>query len=64
MDPPKNQVFERLKLGCQFFFDISTYLTDKYFDIVWRCHPPADPQNQFFEQLNFGCQGFLIAVDI
>ena len=25
------------------FFDISRYSTDKYFDIVWGCHPPGDP---------------------
>ena len=25
-------------------FDISRYLTDKYFDIVWGCHiPPRGP---------------------
>ena len=53
---PKNQFFERLKLGCYFFFDISRYLTDKYFDIVWGYHPPRDPpngppKNQFFEWL-------------
>ena len=24
-------------------FDISSYLTDKYFDIVWGCHHPGDP---------------------
>ena len=24
-------------------FDISRYLTDKYFDIVWRYHLPVDP---------------------
>ena len=29
------------------------YLTDKYFDIVWGCHPPRDPpKNLFFERLN------------
>ena len=27
------------------FFDISRYLTDKYFDIVWGCHPPGTPPN-------------------
>ena len=31
------------------FYDISRYLTDKYFDIVWGCHllgdPPIDPPN-------------------
>ena len=33
------------------FFDISRYLRDKYFDIVWGCHPPGTPKNQFFEWL-------------
>ena len=27
------------------FYDISRYSTDKYFDIVWGCHPPGDPPN-------------------
>ena len=31
---PENQLFEPLKLGCQYFFDIRRYLTDKHFDIV------------------------------
>ena len=39
---PKNPFFERLKLEFYFFFDISRYLTDKYFDIGWGCHPPRD----------------------
>ena len=35
------------------FYDISRYLTDKYFDIVWGCHPPRDPpKNQFFLWFN------------
>ena len=38
-------------------FDISRYLTDKYFDIVWGCRSPRDPQmdppkNQIFEWFN------------
>ena len=32
---PKNQVFERLNLGCQLFFDICRYVRDNYFDIIW-----------------------------
>ena len=45
-EPPKNQLFERLNLECQLvFYDISRYLTDKYFDIVWGCHPPEDFPN-------------------
>ena len=51
------------------FFDISRYLTDKYFDIVWGCHPSRTPQNrapknQFFEWLNLEWQYFMILVDI
>ena len=49
------------------FYDISRYLTDKYFDIVWECYPPPPrdppnriPKNQFFERLNLGCQFILI----
>ena len=51
------------------FYDISKYLTDKYFDIVWGCHPPETPQmdlpkNQIFERLNLVCQSVLISADI
>ena len=28
------------------FYDISRYLTDKYFDIVWECHAPWGPPNR------------------
>ena len=50
-------------------FDISRYLTDNYFDLVWGCHPPGDPpngppKNQFFEWFNLGCQCFMISADI
>ena len=41
--PPPNG--PPLNLGCQFCFGISKYLTDKYFNIVWGCHPPEDPPN-------------------
>ena len=66
---PKHQFFEWLKLKCYFFFDISRYLTDKYFDIVWGCHPPpgtpqTDPQKSIFEWLKLKCYFFLISVDI
>ena len=66
---PKNQFFERLKLESYFFFDISRYLTDKYFDAVWGCHPPEDPpngptKNQFFLRLKLGWQFVLISADI
>ena len=51
------------------FFDISRYLTGKYFDIAWGCHLPGTPQidppkNQFFELLKLGCQCFMISADI
>ena len=67
-EPPQNRAsknlfFERLKLKC-YFFAISRYLTEKYFDIVWGCHLPGDPQKQFFERLNLECQCFMIAGDI
>ena len=29
------------------FYDISIYLTDKYFEVVWGC-PPGDPQKSIF----------------
>ena len=41
--PHKNQNFEWLKQECYVFFEISRYLTDKYFDKVWRSHPPGSP---------------------
>ena len=45
------------------FFDISRYLTDKYFDIVWGATPPGTPpngppKNQFFEWLNLDASLF------
>ena len=44
-------------------FDISRYLTDKYFGVVWG-PPNRPPKNQFFEQLNSGCQSVMISADI
>ena len=41
---PKNQFFERLAM-VPVFLDISRYLRDKYFDIIWGYHPPGDPPN-------------------
>ena len=47
------------------FYDISRYLTDKYFDIVWGATPPnGPPKNEFFERLNLECQCFMISADI
>ena len=65
---PKNQLLERLKLACQFFFVINRYVTNKYIDIVRGCLLPGDPPKwhppkSIFEWLNFGCQWFLITVD-
>ena len=34
MDTIKNQFFEGLNFGCQCFFDISTDLGEKYFDVL------------------------------
>ena len=51
-------------------FDIRRYLTDKYFGVVWECHPPPGtpqidpPKNQVFERLNLGCQSVLMSADI
>ena len=48
---------------------LNSYLTDKYFDIVWAT-PPGTPQNgapknYFFEQLNLKFfRFFLMSVDI
>ena len=36
---PKKQSFKLLKLGCQCFFAISGYLTDKYVGVAWGYLP-------------------------
>ena len=41
---PKYQFFERFKLEGYFFFEISRYLADKYFDIVWGSPWGGAPQ--------------------
>ena len=50
------------------FFDISRYLIDKYFDIVWGATPQGppqmDPQKSIFERFELGCQCFMISADI
>ena len=52
----------------QVCYDISRYLTDKYFDIVWGAIPQGPlkwtPKNQFFERLNLRCQSVMILGDI
>ena len=45
MDPPKINV-SNSSTWVPVCFDISRYLTNKYFDIVWWCHPPGDPPNE------------------
>ena len=44
MDPPKS-IFWMAQLRVPVCFDISRYLTNKYFDIVWGCHPPGTSPN-------------------
>ena len=46
-------------------FDISRYLTDKYFDIVWGCHPPK-PLQMDPPKINFlnGSTWVLVCFDI
>ena len=68
MDPQKS-IFFTAQARVPVCFDISIYLTDKYFDIVWGCHPPrgppnGSPKNQFFEWLKLGCQFVLILAEI
>ena len=63
MDPPKINFFTA-QLRVPVCYDISRYLTDKYFDIVWGCPPPGTSKNQVFEWLNLGCQFALISADI
>ena len=42
---PKKSIFWTAQTRVLVVFDISRYLTDKYFDIVWGCHHPRDPPN-------------------
>ena len=73
MDPPKKSIFTA-QLRVPVCFDISRDLIDKYFGIVWGCHPPPPPpprgpsngpfKYQFFEWLNLPCQCFMISGDI
>ena len=51
---PQKSIFWTAQARVPVFYDISRCLTDKYFDVVWECHPPGDPpngppKNQFFE---------------
>ena len=38
--PPQNHFFWMAQVRVPVCLDISRYLTDKYFVIVWGCHPP------------------------
>ena len=42
---PKKSIFLTAQATVLLFFAISRYLTEKYFDIVWGCHPPGIPPN-------------------
>ena len=63
MDTPNINFLNDLISGAS-FFDISTYLREKYFNVIWGYlflrEPPQNetPQNQFFERLNLRCQCF------
>ena len=49
--PPKNpqkSIFLTAQAKVPVCFDISRYLTDKYFVIVWRHHPPVTSQQSIF----------------
>ena len=41
---PKKTIFLTAQARVLVLFDISRYLTDKYFEIVWGCHPLGPPQ--------------------
>ena len=43
MDPQKS-IFSTAYLRVPVFYDISRYLTNKYFGVVCGGHPPGDPQ--------------------
>ena len=58
---PKKSIFWTAQTRVLVVFDISRYLTDKYFDVVWACHPP---KNQFFELLKLEFYFLLISADI
>ena len=45
MDPPKIN-FLNSSTWVPVCFDISRFLTNKFFDMVWGCHPPRDPPNR------------------
>ena len=59
---------KNISYGCMSQDTLSSQ-PNKYFDIVWGCHPPGTPlngppKNQFFERLNLECRCFMISADI
>ena len=42
---PQKSIFRTAQARVPVFYDISRYLIDKYFDIVWGCHALGDPPN-------------------
>ena len=51
MGPSQSHFFKRLNLGSQCFFDISRYLTNKYFGMAMGYHPPKTPKINFLNGL-------------
>ena len=43
MGTQKKPIFCTAQARALVFFDISRYLRDKCFDLVWGCHPQANP---------------------
>ena len=65
MEPPKIN-FLMIQRMVPVFFDISRYLRNKYFDMVWGYHPLGDlpkwiPKNEFFNGLTKGASFFYIS---
>ena len=62
MDIPNTNFLNGL-ISCATFFDISIYLREKYFDVVWGYHLPETPRNnppkhQFLNDLIYGASVF------
>ena len=47
-EPPQKSIFWTAQARVLVFYDISRYLPDKHFDIVWGCHPLGTPQKSIF----------------
>ena len=52
---PKNQLFKKFKLGCQFLFWYEQIFYRQRFWHSLGCLPLGPPKNQFFEWHNLGC---------